>query len=87
LTLSRIRGQYVDVADNTREVIAAEVRAEMARQQKLQSALGELLGLPQQSISRRLRGEIPFRAEELVRVADWLGVPVSQFLPASERVA
>lgn len=53
----------------------------MARQQRLQHELGEILGLPQQSISARMRGRTPFRAEELVALADWLGVPVSKFTP------
>jgi hypothetical protein len=61
---------------NTRDRIAAEVRAELARQQKAQKDLIEFMGLPQPSVSLRLNGTRSFRAEELVDIADWLGVTV-----------
>ncbi|HZN72438.1 MAG TPA: helix-turn-helix transcriptional regulator [Micromonosporaceae bacterium] len=67
---------------NVRDQIAAEVRAELARQQKTQRQAGEVLDLPQPSVQLRLKGERAFRAEELVKLAAWLGVPVEQFLPA-----
>jgi hypothetical protein len=34
------------------------------------------------SVSRRLRGETPFDINELVAVAEFLGVPVTHFLPS-----
>ena len=71
---------------DVRDHIAAEVRAEMGRQFKSQTDLAELLGVDQGSASLRLRGTRSFRSEELVAIADWLGVPVAQFLPR-ERVA
>jgi transcriptional regulator with XRE-family HTH domain len=60
--------------------IAAEVRAEVARQQLTQQQLGERMGRPQHWISRRLTGDVPFTADELVTFAAALGVPVSRFL-------
>lgn len=66
--------------------VATEVRAEMGRQFKSQSDLAELLEIDQGSASLRLRGLRSFRTEELVAIAEWLGVPVAQFLPG-ERVA
>ncbi|MEU5939377.1 helix-turn-helix transcriptional regulator [Micromonospora sp. NPDC047548] len=62
-------------------MIAAEVRAELARQNKTQRDLGDLLHITQPSVQLRLSGQRPFRAEELVLIADWLGVPPAQFLP------
>ncbi len=59
--------------------IAAEVRAEMSRQNKTQDDLAAVLGLSQQTISPRMRGIRSFRAEELKLVAEWLQVPVAQF--------
>ncbi len=56
----------------------------MARQNKAQHELGAVLGLPQQSISFRVRGLRSFRSEELVALALWLRVPVTQFLPADD---
>jgi len=73
---------------DVRGQIAAEVRAEMARQMKGQRELAELLGVDQGSTSLRLQGERSFRAEELVRVAEWLGIPIGRLTPAvTEQVA
>jgi len=66
--------------------VAAEVRAELARQQIPQREVGAALGMSQAAAWRRLKGEVPFDVAELAAVATLLGVPLSQFLPA-ERVA
>lgn len=63
---------------DVRASIAASVRAEMARRSKTQRDLAALLGVDQQSISLRCRGERSFRAEELVAIASWLDVPLDQ---------
>ena len=68
--------------NNVRAMIAAEVRAEMARQNRTQRDLAERLGITQPSVQLRLSGQRPFRAEELPVIADWLGVPASQLLPS-----
>lgn len=68
-----------------RAAIAAEVRAEMSRQRKTQDDLAAVLGVTQQSVSPRVRGLQSFRAEELKAVAEWLNVPVSQFMDAVRR--
>ena len=60
--------------------IAAAVRAEMARQMRKQDDLAAVLGVAQQAVSRRLRGDMPWRAAELVVVAHWLDVPVERLL-------
>lgn len=62
-----------------RASIAAEVRAEMARQRKTREDLARILGFTKQAVSLRLTGQQSFRAEELKATADWLGVPISQF--------
>lgn len=67
-------------AELTRKAIAAEVRAELARQNKTQRELGSVLGLPQSSIQLRLTGSRPFRGEELAMMAGWLHVSVERFL-------
>jgi len=38
-------------------------------------------------VSARMRGKQSFRAEELLEIADWLGVPASQLLPSPSDVA
>jgi len=69
------------MANDVRIRIAAEVRAEMARKSKTQRDMAALLNIDQPSVSLRLRGERSFRAEELVAIAEWLGVPVGRFMP------
>ena len=69
------------------KLVAAEVRAEMARQQMPQAKLAALLGVAQQTVSRRLVGEVPFDVSELARIAEVLGVPMTQFLGSVERAA
>lgn len=63
-------------ATNRNAAIGANVRAEMSRRQVSQARLGEVLGLQQTSISKRLRGTIPFDIDELLRIADYLDVPL-----------
>lgn len=64
----------------TRERIAAEVRAELARQGKRNGFVAEVLDLDLGSVSQRLLGRRPFKAEEIAAIASALGVPASQFL-------
>lgn len=61
--------------------VAAEVRAEMARQNVPQRELGRVLGLSQGAAWRRLKGEVPFDVAELAKVAELLKSPMTQFLP------
>lgn len=68
--------------------IAAEVRAEIARQNKPTREIAEAIGVrTRQSMSMRLKGEKPFTVEELMRLAEVLGVPIEQFLPTSASAA
>lgn len=67
--------------------IAAEVRAEMARQNRTQRELGAAVGLDQAAVSRCLSGERAFRAHELVLAARFLGKPVEHFAPAQDVAA
>ncbi len=60
--------------------VAAEVRAEMARQSKTQADLGRVLGVVQPAISLRLRGKRPFKLDELERLADYFDVPLSSLI-------
>jgi transcriptional regulator with XRE-family HTH domain len=66
--------------DVRRRRIAAEVRAEIARQQKTQREIADAIGIEQASLQRRLVGARSFRAEELAALAEVLGVPVGQFM-------
>lgn len=61
--------------------VAAEVRAEMARQRFSQRKVAEILGISQPQVSQRLRGEIAFNTRELEMLAIAFRVPAAQFVP------
>jgi transcriptional regulator with XRE-family HTH domain len=63
-----------------RRAIAAEVRAEMARQNKSLRDLSDTLNLSHQSLALRVRGDVAFRSDELVLLASALGVQVDLFV-------
>lgn len=56
------------------DLVAAEVRAQMARIRMTQTQLAASLGLPQSAVSNRLRGKVAFSVDELQAVAETLGV-------------
>lgn len=60
--------------------VAAEVRAEMARQQKAGVDLAKHLGMKQSTLSRRLTGEIAFNLDQIAAVAEWLEVEIERFV-------
>ncbi len=67
--------------------IAAEVRAELARQRKTQGDLATALGLTPHTIGRRLSGDVPFSAAEVAVAAKWLGVDVAGLVGDNKRAA
>lgn len=69
------------------ELVAAEVRAEMARQRITQTEMARRLGTNQAFINRRLVGEVPFNITTLAKIGDVLGVPVTHFMPPVKAVS
>lgn len=69
------------------EQVAANVRAEMARQRITQAQLAAVLGRSQQALSSRLSGRVAFSIDEIATVADRLGIPVSALIGEPERAA
>lgn len=67
--------------------VAAEVRAELARQGKVPADVGEVLGLSRPTVTNRLRGDSPFDLDELETLAAWLGVTPETFIPRREVAA
>ncbi len=59
--------------------VAAEVRAHLARQRISGRRAAIMLGWTAPYLSRRLTGEIPFDVNDLVKVADLLGLPPAAF--------
>lgn len=62
------------------EVVAANVRGEMARVEVKQAALVRLFGRSQSAVSRRLRGVTPFAIRELVILSGFLQTPLDVLL-------
>lgn len=57
--------------------IAANVRAEAARHDRTQLDIADMLGITHTAVSRRMRGETPFRDHELQSIAKYLGVSIA----------
>jgi hypothetical protein len=66
-------------AQAARDQIAAEVRAELARQKMSVSEAARQLGWTQSFLQRRVMGDRGFEASELAAVAGLLDVPVQVF--------
>lgn len=64
------------------QAVAAEVRAELARQRISAIELAQRLPLSLSTLQRRLSGDIPFDVEEICMVAKVLNVSPGQFFPA-----
>lgn len=77
----------MDNDDSQERTVADLVRGVMAERRVSGVALAARLGVTQPYLSRRLTGEVEFRAGELERIAAELGVPVSRFFADEVRAA
>ena len=66
------------------EIVAENVRVELARQRMSARQLGLRLGESPQWAWRRTTGAIPWTIEDLLRIAQVLGRPASEFLPTQD---
>ena len=57
------------------------VHQHMWRGKITQTQVAQALGVGQPAIARKLRGERPFTIDELLSVADYLDLPVTELLP------
>jgi len=73
----------LDVESTPTAVVAGNARAEMARRRVTQQRLAHRLGISQQGVSARLNGRVAFSVDELVAVADELGVTPAALLERS----
>ena len=60
--------------ENIREIIAGEVRANLARNQKSQAWLDQKADISTSGLGRKMKGEVSFTAEELLRVEKAFGL-------------
>jgi predicted transcriptional regulator len=65
--------------------VAAEVRAEMARQRLSQGRIAAQMGVSQAAVSRRIIGEVPFDLQDLSKVADILKVSTVELIERAAR--
>lgn len=63
----------------SRESVAAEVRAELARARYSGRSAAFALGWTQAYMSRRLNADMPFDVDDLAAIAGLLGIPVTRF--------
>ncbi|MDO5720985.1 MAG: helix-turn-helix transcriptional regulator [Actinomycetaceae bacterium] len=66
------------------EIVAANIRAEAARQGYSQSSLARALGMSQTQVTLRWNGKREWRINELDEVAGLLGVPAAALLEKPE---
>ena len=63
-----------------RSRVAAEVRAELARQNKSKASLAQAAGISIDTLRRRLDGVYPFYVEEIDAICFFFGIPVAEFI-------
>lgn len=69
------------------EHVAAQLRAEMARRRMSKAQLARMLDVDETWVGRRMLEKAAITMDDLQRIATALEVPLSYFLPESERVA
>lgn len=69
------------------ELVAENVRAEMARARLSGSQLAEKLKMSHPYLSRRLTGKVAFDTDDLAAIAEVLGISVMDLMRAPERAA
>lgn len=66
---------------NMRSSVSEEIRVLMARRRTSQTKLAELLGRSQPYISRRMNAKEPWDLDDLVGIAAYFDVPVTDLFP------
>lgn len=63
------------------EVVAAQIRVLIAREDTTRSAVAEAVGIGQPGFSRRMAGEVAWSLSDLLAVAKHFRVPLSTIIP------
>lgn len=71
----------------TTRLAAANIRAELGRQNKSRAALARDLDVTEMWLSRRMTGKTEFTIDELARIADTLGVGLTTLLTENKASA
>jgi transcriptional regulator with XRE-family HTH domain len=64
----------------SREIIAEEIRALMARRQVSQTELAQAIGVAPATLSERVRGLKPFDMDQLERIAEHLDTSIESII-------
>ena len=64
--------------------VAANCRAEAARHGKTTLDIADATKIHRVTLGRRLSGQLPFAIDELVAIAEFLGIPLSALLVGVE---
>ena len=64
----------------TRDHVAAEIKAELGRNDQTQRDLARALGWTEVKLSRRLRGTVAWTLDEIELIASTLDIPRSQLI-------
>jgi hypothetical protein len=72
---------------DTRKVIAANVRVELARAKVSGAQMAQHLGIPASNFSRRMVGDTSFAAEEIAAIALALDITLDSLLVGAVTVA
>lgn len=67
------------------DLIAAEIRAERARQSLSMQELAAKAGFSRLALSRRVNGNVPMGSLDLVRIARALGLPAAEIMRRAEK--
>ncbi|QFG09709.1 hypothetical protein PBI_PIPP_38 [Gordonia phage Pipp] len=65
----------------TNAAIGELVHQHMWRRKITQTQIGARIGIGQSAVARKLRGERPFAVDELMAIAAFLDVPITDLLP------
>ncbi|MEV4271978.1 helix-turn-helix domain-containing protein [Micromonospora aurantiaca (nom. illeg.)] len=70
--------------ERLRHQVAEEIRAQLGRKQMSGAKLARAIDQSEMYVSRRLRGETAFDLDDLERIADVLGVTVTDLMPSAK---
>jgi len=68
------------MVSTTSESVATAIRMQLVIQRMTGRALAAEIGMGERSLSKRLVGAVPFKADEVARIADVLDIPVGELL-------
>ncbi|MGV3071078.1 helix-turn-helix domain-containing protein [Corynebacterium phoceense] len=71
---------------NLSNFVAAEIRAEMGRQELTPHELAEKTGISDNTIRRTIRGKRDFTFSELLSIGEALGVEIAELITRGSRV-